>query len=207
VVKPKLELNWTGFLAIAFVGLFAFLFAISIVAIFFVGRLTKGDAQPDIVVKSSGPTITQLQSLGELVVLKISVSDVLQAEGKGYKGAWLIKGDALMAIDLRKATFQNADQTSRRLTVVLPQPKLIQPRVDHEKTKTWEVSKTTWVPFGGNPDALRDETMLQAQKLVNHACGKEDIVEQARYNTKLLISHMYRFIDWEVDVLWQESEK
>jgi hypothetical protein len=69
-VKPKLEFNWTTIVALAFVGLIFALLTFTVFAIFFFGRFSKSDARPEVVVKSSGPTITQLQSLGELVVLR-----------------------------------------------------------------------------------------------------------------------------------------
>lgn len=206
MAQARKELGWATILTLALIGVFAVLMIVSMAAVFFFGRSSKSDAAPEIVAKSSGPTITQLQSLGELVVLRVSVADVLEASGLGYKGAWLIKGDALIAIDLRLAKFQSADEETKKLVVLLPPPKVIQPRVDHDKTKTWDLSKTTWVPFGGDPDKLRDATMREAQRLVNHACTKEEIIEQGRYNTKLLLTHMYRFIDWDVEIVWDDKQ-
>ena len=59
-----------------------------------------------------GPTVQSLQRLNELVTLKVQVSDVLTAEGHRYRGAWLIKGDALIAVDLDKADIPWSENTS-----------------------------------------------------------------------------------------------
>lgn len=176
---------------------------------FYLGRTTKSDPPQKVIVSSTGPTIEQLQSMGELVVMKAAIADILVGEGEGYKGSWMIKGDGLVAVDIRKAKISGQEPTTKKLIISLPQPRVIQPRVDHEKTKTWEVVKTTWVPFGGNPDKLRDTVMLQAQKLVEETCRKKDIMNSARDNTVLLLKHMYEFIGWNVEVRWDpegESE-
>ena len=51
--------------------------------------------------------------------------------------------------------------------------------LDHEKTKTFEVKTTSWIPWRTGQDALRDEVMRQAQCLVAQAAGsKENIVQR-----------------------------
>ena len=47
------------------------------------------------VVQSQGPTVERLQRLSHLVTTRVCVADVLVGEGKGCRGAWLIRGDAL----------------------------------------------------------------------------------------------------------------
>jgi hypothetical protein len=189
---------------LAFFGAAGLLFSMLGGLAFFLGRQTVPKPAP-IVVRSTSPTITQLQAMGELVVLKVSVSDVLEGAGAGYKGVWLVKGDALVAVDLRKARFKSVDEEHKSLVITLPRPRVIQPRVDHDKTKTWNVKKEVW--FGGDPDALRDATMREAQLLVNHACTNRAVLEQAEYNTSLLLVNMYRFVDWQVDIDWEDDSR
>lgn len=168
------------------------------------GRVS-GKKSSAITVVSSGPTITQLQSLGDLVVLKVSVADVLTGEGKGYKGAWLVKGDALVAVDLRQARVIRSDEHSRTLVVALPRPRVIQPRVDHDKTRSYKFGPTiTLNPFASG-DALLNTVMKEAQHMVTYACNNKAVLEQAEYNTNLLLVNMYRFIDWQVEVQWQSA--
>jgi hypothetical protein len=163
-----------------------------------------GKKAAEVTVISSGPTITELTSLGELVVLKVSVADVLTGEGGGYKGSWLVKGDALVAVDLRQAQFVEKDDQKKRLVISLPRPRVIQPRVDHTKTKSWDFKKTVWDPFGyRSGDALVDQVMGQAQKLVNNACENRTVLEQAEYNTNLLLVNMYRFLGYEAEIQWR----
>lgn len=205
MAQTRKDFGRATILGLALMGVIGALILISITAVFYLGRSSKADAAPGTVVTSSGPTIMQLQSLGELVVLRVSVADVLEGKGEGYRGSWLIKGDALISIDLRQSRFQSADHENKKLIVILPPPKVIQPRVDHDRTRTWEVKKMTWIPFGGNPDKLRDTVMQEAQNLVNFACNKGEIDDQARSNTILLLTHMYRFIGWDAEIVWEDG--
>ena len=126
---------------------------------------------PPIVVTSQGPTIERLERLSHVVTSRVCIADVLIGESDNSRGAWLIRGDSLIAVNLSKATITEKDEAARRATIRLPQPEILQARVDHEKTKTWEVRTTTWIPWHADQDRLRDEVMLQAQRLVAQAAG------------------------------------
>jgi hypothetical protein len=89
-----------------------------------------------VVITSQGPTIERLQHLRSLVVVRVRVADVLTAEGEGYRGVWLIKGDALIGVDAGKGEVVDKDEAVRTATVRLPQPAVVQSRVDHERTRT-----------------------------------------------------------------------
>ena len=144
--------------------------------------LMRDRTSPPVVFTSSGPTITQIESLGLLTVTRVHVADVLVAEGHSYRGSWLVKGDALFAVDCRQAKLLNRDEANKTATIRLPAPAVLQPRVDHERTRTWSVEKDTWVPFKGDADLLRDQAMLQAQRLVEHAVGQPEMQVLAREN-------------------------
>ena len=115
-----------------------------------------------------------------------------------------MKGDALFAVDCRRAELVSRDETNKTATIRLPAPAVLQPRVDHERTRTWSVEKDTWVPFKGDGDKLRDQAMLQAQKLVEHAVGLPEMRDLARENAEVILKNMYRLVGWEVSVAWEE---
>ena len=155
---------------------------------------------------STGPTIERVQALGELVVLRVSIGDVLVGKTADYKGSWLIKGDGLLSVDMRQAEVLSCDESARRIVVELPAPRVIQPRVDHSRTESWEIRKTSWVPFRGDPDVLRDNSMAEAQLLVEHSISKEETIELAKAQTVLMLRVMYQFLDWDVEVVWASDE-
>jgi hypothetical protein len=92
-----------------------------------------------VIVHSQGPTIERLERLSHPVVTRVYVADVLVGEGEGCRGAWLIKGDALVGVNLGKARIAEKDEATKEALIVLPPPEVLQPRVDHQRSKTWEV--------------------------------------------------------------------
>ena len=152
--------------------------------------------------RSTGPTVTQLESIAELVPLRVYVADILEAEGEGYRGSWLIKGDAVISVSLKGAKIIERDDERHSAVIALPPPKVLQARVDHERTKTWDVRKNTWIPFAGNADLLRDSAMLQAQKLVEETAREEKNLNYARETAALVLKSMYQLNGWEVEVQW-----
>jgi hypothetical protein len=161
--------------------------------------------QPPVVVKSQGPTIERLERLSQLVTSRVYVADVLIGEGEGCRGAWLIRGDALLAVPLSKAVITEIDDSAKRATIGLPQPEVLQARVDHERSRTWEVSRMTWLPWNAHQDRLRDEVMLQAQRLVAQAAGLKDNIEQAKRAAELILRVLFEHLGWQVKVIWQET--
>jgi hypothetical protein len=160
---------------------------------------------PPTVVTSQGPTIERLQRLSHLVTSHVYVADVLIGEGEGCRGAWLIRGDALEACNLAKATIIEKNESDRTAAIRLPQPEVLQARVDHEKTKTWEVRSTTWIPWQADQDRLRDEVMLQAQRLVAQAAASKENIDQAQQQAEVVIASLYEHVGWTVRIVWQET--
>ena len=155
------------------------------------------------IVRSQGPTVERLERLSHLVTARVHVVDVLIGEGEGCRGAWLVKGDALVAIDLGRAQIAEKNDETKQAQIVLPLPEVLQPRVDHERTKTWEVRRMVWLPWNANQDRLRDEVMLQAQQLVAQAAGSDENLQQARTSAATIVTAFYEEVGWKVRVTWE----
>jgi len=135
----------------------------------------------------------------------VYVVDVLIADGEGCHGAWLIRGDALIAVNLSQASITEKDESAKRATIRLPPPEVLTARVDHEKTRTWAVTTTTWIPWHADQDKLRDAVMLQAQRLVSQAAASKDNIEQAKRAAEIIIGALYEHVGWEVKVVWADT--
>ena len=155
---------------------------------------------------SQGPTIERLEQLKHLVTMRVYIADVLTGEGDGHRGAWLIRGDALLGVDLGRAKILDKNEESKQATLSLPPPEVLQCRVDHERTRTWEVRRTTWVPWSGDQDKLRDNVMLEAQKLVDHAANSSENLSQARANAEAVLRGFYQEVGWHVHVTWEKQD-
>jgi hypothetical protein len=147
--------------------------------------------------RSVGPSIAQLERIGELATTRIHVTDILTAEGKGLRGVWLIGGDALLSCDLSQAKIARVDNTKRTATIRLPPLHVISARLDHERN--------TWLPWKwGDQGAFRDAAMVHAQQLIQAAAGSERHVTPARAQTERLIGQLYDLIEWRVTVEWSD---
>ena len=154
--------------------------------------------------QSLGPTVSHLERIGELASARIHVTDILMADGEGFRGAWLIKGDALLACDVSRAKILNLNSTARTATLCLPPLRVTSARVDHTKTKTWSVEKKTWLPWtGGNQSVFRDAAMHHAQQLIEATAASSQHLEPSRAQAELLIGRMYELMDWKVTVEWE----
>ena len=159
---------------------------------------------------SGGPTVEKLEELGALVSTRVHVADILAGKYNGHwRGSWLIKGDALLVVDMRKAVIASKDETSRQASINLPPPCVMQPRVDHEKTLTYSVEKTTWIPGlflpADQSDKLRDAAMRHAQSLIEKAAGSKEHIDEARIATATLIKGFYQLVGWNVEVRWMDD--
>jgi hypothetical protein len=165
--------------------------------------LSRFQALPvPITAQSQGPTIQRLERLSHLVTTRAAIADVLVGEGEGCRGAWLIRGDALIGVDLSRAEILDKDDEAQRATIRLPPPEVMQARVDHERTKTWQVSRMAWLPWNADQDRLRDAVMLQAQQLVAQAASSAESTQQAKAAAAAIITGFFAEVNWQVEVTW-----
>ncbi len=183
----------------------AFLAGVLLLGSFFLMQHYFGSGR--VHVTSLGPTVTNLEMLSDLVTLKVYIADVLISKSNDYQGSWLVKGDALIGIDLSKAVLNEKDETQRMARIQLPQPRVLIARVDHSKTKTWDVQTLTWKPsfFREDPRIIRDSAMEQAQLLVEHVASSEEHMNQARKQAEQVIKSFYHLAGWQVSVHWHEK--
>lgn len=160
------------------------------------------------VVTSTGPTITQLKNLNDLVTSHVHVADVLVAESRYLKGSWIVQGDALIAVDLAQAEIQQKDEPSRTARLVLPPPRVMSPRVDHNQTREWDIRSNSWIPGAatllGNRDEMQKEAMRQCQQLVERAAGASNHLDTARKQAQLALREFYHQVGWNVTVGWSD---
>ena len=161
-------------------------------------------------VVTSAPIIERVTSIGELCVLKVQVSDMLQAETGDFKASWFVCGDALISIDLRKARF-SPDESSRIIVAHLPALQVCQPRVDHELTRWWDTKSVCWhngwftTDKTGKMARLTEVAMKEAQHNVELASGEPKCFDQARVSAETVISAMFAGNGYSVRFEWAEE--
>jgi hypothetical protein len=155
---------------------------------------------------SSGPRIEEVREIAKLAVLRVQVADVIEGVTAGARAALLVKGDADMAVDLERIEIADLDESSRTATLRIPTPQPERPRVDHDRTRIYELEETglAWLnPFAdARPDLLAD-CMRAAQEDVERAVRDAGFVTRAKEQAERLLRSFYRQWGWEVAVQWQ----
>ena len=156
---------------------------------------------------SPGPTVVQLERMQQLVSTRVHVADVLVGESRWLEGSWIIQGDALLAVDMSKAEIKDRDETARTAAIVLPRPAVLSARVNHEKTRQWDIKSRSWIPLAGSllgdRRAIEEQAMREAQRLVERAAGTEDNAATARRGAEGMLAEFYRAVGWQVSVRWK----
>lgn len=159
---------------------------------------------------SSAPTIEHLKPLASLVTTEVHITDALTTSIVGKTGelrtAVIVHGDALISIDLSLARIEQIDDQIRTLVIVLPPPHVIQARVDHNRTRIFDIQATgLWsiVPSDTGRAELLDQAMRQAQAIIHRAAGEPKVIARARARAvQLICAFMKRSSNWSVDVTW-----
>jgi hypothetical protein len=198
---------------IPFVGVIAFLVLLIVLglvipqAMSLLSKWDLGIADTAASFKSSGPTIVQLERLQYLVSTRVHMADVLVGESRWLEGSWIIQGDALLAVDMAKAEIKDKDEKARTAVIVLPQPDVLSARVNHEKTRQWDIKSRSWIPLAssvlGDRNAMEKQAMLHAQQLVERAAGSDGNKATARQGVELMLGEFYRAVGWKVSIRWR----
>ena len=162
-------------------------------------------AQPKIV--SLGPTVEEVQKLSELVTLRIYISDVLVGSDEQWNGsveaAFLVKGDALISVDLARMDVAK-DVEKKTAVLTLPKPRILSARVDHERSKMWDI-KRGWLVIGDErAKNVYQSGFLHAQRLVEQVAGQDEWIDKARLQAEALLKGFYSALGWTVEVKWKD---
>ncbi len=156
---------------------------------------------------STGPTMVQLERLQYLVSTRVHVADVLVGESRWLEGSWIIQGDALIGLDMSRAEIRERDEKARTAVIVLPQPAVISPRVNHERSQQWDIKARSWIPMAsmllGDRQTMEKQAMLEAQQLVERVASSEDYKSTARRGVEAMLAEFYRGVGWYVSVRWK----
>lgn len=155
------------------------------------------------VITSTGPTVEQVKELSELVVYRCQIADVIKGESSAARAAILVKGDCDLAIDLNQAKVLDVDPARRTARIVLPLPRVMRPRVDHERTTVYSVDRTSLNPFVDDRGRLLGQAMQEAQRLIEQAANSPDFVQAAKRHAEGNIKAFYRALGWTVSIEWR----
>lgn len=143
---------------------------------------------------------------------RVVVTDVVVTSITGLTGelraAVVVRGDALITVDLSTASIEVIDQDTRTAKIILPSPQVISARVDHEQTRIFSIQATGLWAIVSSDDGqavLIDQAMKQAQQAITKAANESPMIHQARTRAETLICSFFaNTLQWNVTVQWAD---
>ncbi|MBL6706734.1 MAG: DUF4230 domain-containing protein [Planctomycetaceae bacterium] len=173
--------------------------------------ITPEDTEEKVVVESL-PTVERVTEIGELCVLKLKLSDMLEAKSPTLKASWFIAGDALISVDLREARIEHLDRDSKQIVLKMPPLHVVSPRVDHTKTRSWDIESVCWHDGWftydklGKSQRVQQVAMREAQKMIAEVAQDPEFFTDARSSAEQLISALYNETGYTVSFEWPDTQ-
>jgi hypothetical protein len=154
-------------------------------------------------ISSTDLIINKLEEMGELAVLRVCASNIVDAVNPNEKvrGLWVIEGDALLAVNMRQAVIDKAGENKYRVS--LPQPQMLQARVDHEKSHVYRVDEDRWTDSGEALSKLEDQAWKEGQKKIERLAKSQESVDRAKASAEAVLKQVFACLCCQVDITWQ----
>jgi hypothetical protein len=158
------------------------------------------------------PTIEQVKKLASLVALRVPISDVQVSELAGTTGgvklALAVYGEVDIATDMSAAKFEQVKPDEKSAVLVLHRPAPDRPRLDHEKTRILDISRSglwAWLPGEAGEKTVTNRAMQAAQRILGEAADRKDLAAQACQQTETVVRQFFGATGWDVVVQWDDA--
>lgn len=116
--------------------------------------------------------VTKITSMGKLELVKFSMKDVIEKkETKRFlpdeRILFVAVGEVTGCIDLTKVAKEDVNIEGDSLTLTLPQPEICYTKIDHQKSKVYDVSGA-WFPSDAK-EMVEDIYKIAEQRLKDNA--------------------------------------
>lgn len=140
-------------------------------------------------------TVEKIEKIGKLELVRMSIRDVVEQTNKrpfylpNAKAVLIISGEVFAGIDLEKVKQGDIIDTGNIVRVTLPKPEIILSKVDHKKSKVYDVQ------WGGFSTAeLVDEAYKAAEIKIIEEATAIGFEETCKNTAKSLLSPLFREI-------------
>jgi len=180
--------------------------------------LVRGSPEPQ-------PALLSLEAMGHLASVKVNYAGVIEFTEKITQGIpwtqWelqlggtrvllVARGDCLIGTDLRLAKYQNTSEANRTSELVLPAPKPISARVNHEareKGGSYFYSINGFgleplIPGTENRSKAISSALAKAQQDIEASCSSPDVLATAKKNAEAVLKPAFGAVGWNVQVRW-----
>ena len=160
--------------------------------------------------------VQEIVALGKLELVKFQFKDVVeyQKDQTSYstlnrflpkaKAVLIISGEAVGCVDLTKIAAEDVKQGQDSIFVVLPAPEVCYNKINHDKSKVYDVSNGYFVEEG----QMVGEAFKSAENQIKTTALESDILNQTKVNAlKILQPTLERISGKRVVLRWKEMAK
>ena len=158
----------------------------------------------------SAPTIQSIREAGDLIVLRVPVTDLREVSVDGYLGGQtvllLIHGVVEIGVDLRAARYTRLDSGSCTAELELSQPRVITAYIDHERSRVHAITRHgAWVLALGDAATRRllDEGLRGAQRDLFMFTPDDELLGRARLTCHRLLEGQFDAVGWRLIIKWE----
>ena len=151
-------------------------------------------------------SVEKIENLGKMELVKVNIKDVVEQTKvrplflPNAKAILIIAGEVFAGIDFEKVKREDIVDSGTQVTVTLPKPEILLSKVNHEKSKVYNVN------WGGFSTAeLVDEAYKNAELIIIDEAGKTGYEETCKNNARALLTPMFRELSGkEVEILFKD---
>ncbi len=137
-------------------------------------------------------TVEKIEKMGKLELVRITIKDVQEQTIPrpmplpDAKALLIVVGEVSAGIDLKKVTMADIVDSETQITVTLPKPQMLMARIDHSKSKIYDVKGGLW-----NTVELLDDAYKAAEVKIRQAAAETGYVEICKKNARELLTPLF----------------
>lgn len=181
---------------------------ITIVLIIFLFFFFKKQLTATHTIITEDAMVEKITAMGKLELVKYAMKDVIEKKEvhvllPDSRVLFVAVGEVTACIDLTKITKADIVPGKDTVTVTLPQPEICYSRLDHQKSKVYDVTGA-WFP-GNAANMVEDVYKLAEKRLMDNAT-QMDLLGKARQNAQLIFKPLLESISGKKVVLKFEEK-
>lgn len=168
---------------------------ITILVIVYITKCQK--KEPERVKVSHEMVLTQIESLGNLQVVKYNIQDIVEYEKvrtwlPNSKTALIVVGEVTGCIDLTKLGKGDIQTFDDSVSIVLPDPEICTVKIDHSRSRVYDTRFGLW-----EQAKLIDEAYAYAEEQIEIEAKKMGIAVDCQENTQKLLTPILKSLGFE----------
>lgn len=175
-----------------------------LVGVFF--TYTKMNEKSEDVFVEHSVVVDKIESMGKLEVVKYNIQDIIEYKKMrqwlpNAKTALLVNGEIIACLDLSKITENRVVVSGDSVAVYLPAPEICHVRVDHARSKVYDMTYGLW-----ESAALVDEAYRHAEMELIRQSHNLDFEDKAKENATLVLTPMLNALGFRhVSIMYDDK--